>query len=330
MAPQLQHFVPQFILRRFTANDRDQVNVFDKHLGTTFTANFRKLAAIKNYYDFDFERQRMTIEPSLARIESLAASHVERILRERRLNVSDPVERFELSRFLSIQMVRTPAVEMADADLSGRLKAWLLDNGMRDDFFAPDPALGDGPNADRATMALRIARAPQEFALMLAEKDWLLLETNPTNPYLIGDHPFAMHNDNETWPRGNIGLNVEGIQIYFPLSPEITLTLWCPALRQSFVDGVTRLKNATEVEAQPSGSLPDAQASLVEIMEAIRTGEPLATKAQTVDFNNSLQVANAERFVFSSNGDFTLAKSMIRSNPNFRNGRRYQEGTGKF
>lgn len=58
---------------------------------------------------------------------------------------------------------------------------------------------------ERATLACFLAvqmirtRAVQnsqkDFAPLLVEKDWVLLQTDRTNPFLMGDHPVAMFND---------------------------------------------------------------------------------------------------------------------------------------
>ena len=65
-------------------------------------------------------------------------------------------------------------------------------------------------------------------------------------------------------------------------------------------------------------------------LEALQTGEPLRSNPENVEFFNSLQVSTAERFVFSSNDNFSIVKEMIRANPELRHGRRILEATGKF
>ena len=66
------------------------------------------------------------------------------------------------------------------------------------------------------------------------------------------------------------------------------------------------------------------------MMEAITRGRPLASQPENVLFFNSLQISSAERFVFSSNPDFSVAEDMIAKNPKLRHGRRLVEATGKF
>jgi hypothetical protein len=45
----------------------------------------------------------------------------------------------------------------------------------------------------------------------------------------ISDNPVVMHNPRTFGPYGNIGIAVPGIEIYFPLSPEVVLAYFCPS-----------------------------------------------------------------------------------------------------
>jgi hypothetical protein len=199
-----------------------------------------------------------------------------------------------------------------------------------DDFFASDPAVGDGENAQKALQARLICNAPTDFAPALIEKDWVLLKTNQKAPFMMGDHPFAMFNEVDYGLRGNLGLSVEGIQIYFPLSPTLALVLLCPSIQRQLLDEFVRLDSVAHAAPHQGGRYVETWKKGIEIVEAIRQGTTLMTEPESVMHFNSLQVGEAERFLFSCDGDFTLAEDMIRENPAFRYGRRMQEMTGKF
>jgi hypothetical protein len=49
-----------------------------------------------------------------------------------------------------------------------------------------------------------------------------------------------------------------------------------------------------------------------------------------VTFFNSLQIASAERFLFASRRDFSLAFEMINQDAKLRHGGCWSEATGKF
>jgi hypothetical protein len=54
MSAKRQHYVPQFLLRYFSGNDKGQLYVFDKTNEKAFQANPINLAVISNYYDLSF------------------------------------------------------------------------------------------------------------------------------------------------------------------------------------------------------------------------------------------------------------------------------------
>lgn len=326
---QLQHYVPRFLLRRFGSGKKDRLHVFDKQTDAAFSRPATKLAAMNNFYDFEFMGASMTVEPVLSHVESKAGKHIANIVKNRRLSLEDPVERGELTAFLAIQMVRTPAISAMHNDIFTRMEDWLRTNGAPQEFFKPDQAVGDGENAQRAMMARNIVNAPIDFGSAFIDKDWLLLQTDNKHSFLIGDHPLTMHNMVEQVGRGNLGVAVEGIELYFPLSPSLALAIWCRTHREMLTNSlqsIDRLVGASNKERNWIKGRSDVLA----ILEALQTGEPLHSNPENVEFFNSLQIATAERFVFSSNDDFSLVKDMIRTNPEFRRGRRIHEATGKL
>ncbi len=328
--PKLHHYVPRFLLRRFGTGKKDHVHVFDKRKGSVFKRAANKLAAENGLYDFEFHGYPLTIEPSLADLENRAACHIRRIVDVRRLHPMDPMERGELARFFAVQLVRTRAFLETMRHLGSSTEAWLRKEGASDDFFAPDLAIGSGENAERASMARMICNAPKDFAPAIVGKDWVLLQTDRKHPYLIGDNPLTMHNMIDHSPRGSLGLMVEGIEIYFPLAPDLTLGMWCPSHREKLVEGIQRLDRLSDNNPNAAGRFAGAWSNALDIVEAIQTGKPLRSLPENVEHFNSLQVSSAERFVFSSNDDFALVEDMIRTNPVLRHGPRIQEASGKF
>lgn len=326
---QLQHYVPKFLLRRFGCGKKDRLFVFDKHTSTSFSRAASKLAAINNFYDFDFMGKPVSVEPLLGRVESKAGAHIARIVKDRRLKVNDSEERGELAAFFAIQMVRTPAVLATAREMFGRMEAWLRAEGAPQDLFFPDTLVGEGENAERAMMARNICNAPDDYGPALIKKDWLLFQTDNKHPYLIGDHPLTMHNMIEKEGRGNLGVAVDGIELYFPLSPNLALGIWCPSHREMLMKSLQSM-DKLEAASNASRDWGKAKSDVLAILEALQTGEPLRSNPENVEFFNSLQVSTAERYVFSPTEDFSIVKEMIQTNPELRHGRRMHEATGKF
>jgi hypothetical protein len=292
------------------------VHVYDKRAGTSFVASTSKVAAERGLYDFEFDGAHLTLEPGLAEIEGTAALHFEQILRDGHLHPSNPTERHDLASFFAVQLVRTPAHRAMWRDLDARLEAWLRLEGMQESFFAADPRLASEENAERALAASAVIDAPTRFGPAFAKKDFVLMETDGPHLYLIGDHPLVMHNSRDRAPHGNLGLNVEGVEIYFPLSPRLALGMMCESHRAAFQEGLQR---ASESQLNDR-SLREAYAVAREFVRAVQSGRPARLDPQNVEFLNSLQVTRAERFVFSADGDFSLAEEMLRSHSDLSRG----------
>ena len=75
------------------------------------------------------------------------------------------------------------------------------------------------------------------------------------------------------------------------------------------------------LRAMPNVADPRVQ-SLRDMMAAIETGCPVTFSQEHVVNFNSLQIRYAERYVFSPNDDFGLARQMIAAHPELRIGPR--------
>jgi hypothetical protein len=327
---QLQHYIPRFLLRRFGTGKKDWLHVFDKHTGSIFTGPAGKLAAENSLYDFEFQQKPLTMEPSLAKLDGRASTHIRHIVEAQRLHTLEPMERDELACFFAVQMIRTRAHFETLRHFRTSMEELLRKEGISEDFFAPDPRIGTGENAERAIMAKAITNAPKDFGPAFADKDWVFLQTDNKYSYIIGDHPLTMFNMIDRSPRGNLGLTVKGIECYFPLTPNLALGMWCKSYREELMKGINNLDELSNTKPAVAMTFGDVWKNSLDILEAIKNGTSLKSTSENVEHFNSLQVTNAERFVFSSNGNFSLVEEMVHSDPELRHGRRIQESTGRF
>ncbi|MEA3159916.1 MAG: hypothetical protein QOD95_1464 [Gammaproteobacteria bacterium] len=104
---------------------------------------------------------------------------------------------------------------------------------------------------------------------------------------------MSLHNSRRDPLRGTLGLAVEGIEIYFPVSPTLTLGLLSPEL------------------GAPIGAVRNLN-------------EAMPCSAGNVVFQNSLQIAEAARFVLCVANEFALVLQMLADNPQFARGRSIQ------
>jgi hypothetical protein len=121
--------------------------------------------------------------------------------------------------------------------------------------------------------------------------------------------------------RGNVGLTAEGIEIYIPLSPQLALGMLCPSIGDQ-----VRAKLA----ARNPGALGNDNSQPARLLQAMASGTPMDVGSDGSAFFNALQIAHAERFVFSSDGNFELVESMLKDDPSLQRGLRMTEATGKF
>jgi hypothetical protein len=128
----------------------------------------------------------------------------------------------------------------------------------------------------RVIWKLQIAGA-DIYAELLLKKRWLLQICD--KQFYLSDNPVVFANTaNPPGIRGTLGINSGGIEIYLPLSNSVTLNLLCERFYECIDEGTYELK-------------------------------PI-----NIEYCNSLQVRAADRFVFSSVNDFSLAIDMLESN----------------
>lgn len=125
---------------------------------------------------------------------------------------------------------------------------------------------------------------------------------------------------------GNIGLAVEGIEIYFPLTKELSLGLWCSSHKEKFIELYEKCKYLSSVAPDKVAQVLRDPLYLEKMKAGIERGQPIRSEYGNTVNHNALQVEHATRFVYSSNEDFSLAEEMIEANPGFREGPKIEMG----
>ena len=285
--PKVQHYVPQFILRNHCKGRKDQIWTFDKQTAKTFQSNIRNVAAASYFYDADSPEGPISLEPALAKVESQTKPLFSELLQYRRLDVWSQADREIVALFLASQHLRTQAMRDMQSSLDSALRDRLAGEQMTDEF---QKWLGQPSEEANKQLMLDLLSDAHHFAPHFLDKVWCLLGTSQSAPFYIGDHPVALHNSRRDPHRGTLGLGVEGIEIYFPLSPTLTLGLLSPEL----------------------GNLIGAVQGM---------NQPMPCSSDNVVFQNSIQVTVAARFIFCIANDFTLVQQMLADDPRYSRGR---------
>src|SRR5690242_7341957 len=80
--PKVQHYVPDFLLRKFCAptSKGRRLHVFDKQTGSSFPTNTKNIACEGGFYDFELDDATYSIETTLSNVETLARPAIEQLL----------------------------------------------------------------------------------------------------------------------------------------------------------------------------------------------------------------------------------------------------------
>ncbi len=273
------HYVPQFLLRRFSHDGGKSIHAYDTRDKTHFATSIENIAHQNHFHEFDSGEHVVSIEQWVADVESLVAPSVAHLLARDTLANIEPMDVAAICHLASLQFVRTTAFRnraQSAADIMATAIARTMASVGLESSLLPSSIRLVG-NELREFACRQILAAPQHYAEHFATKPWVLLATTADRPFLIGDNPLALHNSRRFPLHGNIGLAVPGIELYLPLSPERTLCILC----QSHMKHSVLKQHADQ-------------------------GNPLPLSADDVDAINAVQVVTAERFVFSSKADFGL------------------------
>ena len=144
------------------------------------------------------------------------------------------------------------------------------------------------------------------------------MQTDLKHPFLLGDHPVVLDN----YLGGKLGVGMPGVVIYFPLSPEFALGLHCPSIAEEIRKGQEKLDSLPDEAFVRHPELYAGLKETVDVMEGFVEGVPLRVQSENVENFNSIQINDAERFVFSCDGDFALVEDMLRTDPGLKKGPR--------
>lgn len=314
----VQHYVPQFLLRNFGNGKKDQVWVYDKSSARAFPSNTKNVASESRFYDFEYNGQTISLEPWLAQLEGKAKSVVRFILEKDSVATLADEQKEILAAFLAVQLTRTKTFREEWDAFPRLLREHFQRNG---DQVAPgsqaEELIQDIPANDLKEQTARVIyTAPKTYATQFLSKDWVLAATTREAPFLLSDNPLTRQNMIDRPERGNLGLALPGIEIYFPLSPTRALAMWCPSL----VETVHRGARA-HMSRAGSTAAPDPH-GVISMSNALLNGAPVQYSPAHVQNFNSLQVIWSERYIFSTVNDFQLAEAMLTEHPNLKTGPR--------
>ena len=227
---QVQHYVPQFLLRRFALQRRKrhravhQIWVKDLKQDRSYVSAVGDVAAEAGFYrlreggpDADW------LEQQLSAIEEIAAPAVARLAENFDWHAHTDEDRVTLSIFMISLYTRGPRVRRNLSEIAGQVLERLDAQG---DPPAPslraelEAAQASDPVPNHSGVILDTARSYGA----LVERSWWLLVPPVGSRFICSDGPVLLENPLPAPPhRGNVGLLVDGIVIYLALSPHLML-----------------------------------------------------------------------------------------------------------
>jgi len=275
----IQHYVPRFYLSNFAHKQKEEfiINCFEKPKEKAFSVNIKKIGAEKYFYDSSFDKNQ-EIEKSLGRFESKFNIAYNKIIKNLSLSVLSQKEKISFAYFIATQEVRTKEFRELIKDSIRQLKKRLSNEKLSKELERQIKEVSI-PNSIKSMHLKILIKDTPTFASSLLNMKWVLFINKTNLPCWTSDHPVNRYNPIDLTPYGNLGLLSPGIQIYFPLSYNLSLCICDPTL----------------------------YSYLPEIYEI--------TDKQNIIFLNHLQVKSSTRHIFSINDDFSLAKRMVKDHP---------------
>jgi hypothetical protein len=332
--PRRHHSVPHFLLQGFAKKKGRvwQTHVFDKRDGRKFMASTRDIMVERDFNAIKTEAGVVSLEGYISRLEDLAAPIVRRLIEAQSASILTPNDRENIALFVALQLVRGTGYRAHFIDIAKQFRDTLIKRGMPVDdpqFEIPDD------QAIKLEALHEIATALPMYAGHLHAKDMVVFKAPMGHEFIIGDNPVSLDNHKQFAFRGNLGLAVEGVEIYLPLTKSLTLGIWANDLKSEMSQmtievekrnahlKVRALLGVGQARAKAQHDLKELNAALDDAKRLVReveAGGPSDCHPENMERFNSMQIGYAERYLASHSGNFDLAENMIAERPEIRLG----------
>ncbi|MBL1381476.1 DUF4238 domain-containing protein [Proteus mirabilis] len=314
-----QHTVPRFLLDNFgfsKKGKRKQLYTFDKKNCQEFSISVFDATTRNKFYNINTHPGMISLEPLLGIHESEAAPIINKLIQRRDIKAITYKEKCKLANFVAIQRARTygeyERIKHVNDIFLKKFSTIKLSS------IQSHESIGLEGKDDDKKLFFKLLLEQEQVTNELLKKDWYLLETNENYPFYISDNPITLYNSNNNENYGNLGLNVIGIQIYLPLSPTLTLGIYCPSIRKNFIEKKIECENFISRGLRSFRGLD--LFNLIENVKPFINFTTMKQLPQHVKWLNYLQSMYAEQYIFSKIKNFDLVKEMISDNPDYKSG----------
>lgn len=216
--PKRHHFVPQFYLRRFSADGHSLCCFHKKTEKFIRTAPIKGQCAIDNYYSW-----HEGVEPALGIIEGQVAEVIRKIAADERLPPRESPYWQDFLMFVALQAGRT-RVSGDSSDAMMDYFAKLMAQG-RPEFADIDLSKLKVRNTYPAALPMEVSIEGYSYLNSLGSA--LLINTSKT-PFICSDNPVIFYNSQRAHVQdmGVIGLDSIGLQLFFALDERLAVYLY--------------------------------------------------------------------------------------------------------
>ncbi|MBA7708327.1 hypothetical protein ES703_117224 [subsurface metagenome] len=236
-----QHYVPRFYLKNFSINRKkgNIVRCFNKETFKSYESKVEQIAMEKYFYD---RTDPPKIENFFSKLESNHAGIYSKIISQKSIDDLTHKEKLVMSEYIFIQNERTRAARVRNRQitraiyrhlektqefpkfekLSDDYKEWLLESRgeMAQLNIMFNPFEDDDSNL----------YYPDEIINSICSLGWILNENDSDIEFYTSDHPIFVYNpilDGKiSVSFGSDSYKAEGVEIYFPLNPQLCLVLF--------------------------------------------------------------------------------------------------------
>ena len=308
--PKKHHFVPQFILNNFSVGKKKRLYVFDKAKLRVFPSHVRDAGHENYFYQDDDMGYDVKTEFKLGELESICAPVIKNIVKEQCLPRIGSAEHRILCLFVTVQLSRTKKTREFLSSFNRSIADWVC--GFGGDPNRDVENFKELSTSEIKQSSINILRSiPGDLVKHLLDKEWSLLKSPKGEYFDISDNPVTMHNNYPRHGRGNNGLKLRGVEVYFPLTPRLCLNFMCSEMINEFRTKV----NEHKFRITQGTAFPVDMSEAEKLIYNIDNNITRELTSEYVEFQNSLQVIHSSRFVYSKNQGFELAKDMLKTNP---------------
>ena len=286
-----QHYVPQCYLKRWDFSGAHQVYVYDKVQDKYRINNVEDIASERYFYDLNKSdrfssslleelRENTFLSGYLSQEQSIEHFFDEEIEKPfstllSKITAKVPTltpwhikncyfineeEKKEFSVYLAFQFLRTKKARQVIGDTCNLINQWLSDSKSSAENFARLGWDEDEKGKTQIEMLFNL-QSLSEFVKSFYEKTWVLGINATEKKFFTSDNPIGTigHLHNQYCP--NNGIGSKGVEIFYPLSPDIVLmmvddsyhtTLRCMEKRYHLLESTDEIDEYNAVIAQQS------------------------------------------------------------------------------